>query len=112
MEAHSVPLFDASAFFSLNGAMCHCEYYESLVGMYLVLSLVPSPHVAEQAVHDPHGPTSQSTESKRVGTFFSSVLLYNLHTRGVANHIAGPCFCELNNPVLEPCAFLSIILGM
>ena len=42
--------------------MCHREYYESLVVMYLVLSLVPSPHVAEQVVHDPHGPTSQSTK--------------------------------------------------
>ena len=33
----------------------------SKVLLHLVLSLVPPPHVAEQAVHDPHGPTAQST---------------------------------------------------
>ena len=64
--------------------MCYCEYYESLVGMYLVLSLVPSPHVAEQAVHDPHGPTSQSTKSKRVGIFFD--LLYSTYQGGYKPH--------------------------
>ena len=90
--------------------MCNFEYHESLVGMYLVLSLVPSPHVAERAVHDPQGPTSQSTEIKKEWDLFS--LRFSLHTRGVANHIAGLCFCKLDNPVLEPCAFLSIILGM
>ena len=30
--------------------------------LHLVLLLLPPPHVAEQAVHDPHGPTSQSTK--------------------------------------------------
>ena len=36
---------------------------------HLVLSFVPPPQVAEQEVHDPQSPTSQSTEYKAIKQF-------------------------------------------
>ena len=75
--------------------------------MHLFLDLVPPPHVAEQDVHEPQGPTSQSTENKR--EFKTPLYPFN-HTREAASHVAGVCFYQLNYP--ELCAFLPIILGV
>ena len=43
---------------------------------HLVLSFVPPPQVAEQEVHDPQSPTSQSTEYKAIKQFFISTIEY------------------------------------
>ena len=89
--------------------VCHCEYHESLVGMYLVLSLVPSPHVAEQAVHDPHGPTSQSTNKVMI---FLDKFNHNIITSRADNIVTRVCFCQgkWNRPGLDAGGTLGAIV--
>ena len=63
MAAHSVPLFDALAIFALiNDIMSRHDFFNGEFGQYLVLFLLPPPHVTEQGVQAPQGLTSQSTE--------------------------------------------------
>ena len=72
----------------------------SKVLLHLVLSLVPPPHVAEQAVHDPHGPTSQSTN--KVMNIFDK-FNHNFVTSGADNIVTRVCFCQgkWNRPGLD-----------
>ena len=61
--AHFSPLCLASAMISLRKKkqefMCF-RYYS-----FLVRFLFPNPHLTEQDVHTPHGPTSQSAEKRK-----------------------------------------------
>ena len=70
--------------------------YESLIEvskvlLHLVLSLVPPPHVAEQAVHDPHSPTAQSTIEVMI---ILDKLNHNFVTSGADNIVTRVCFCQ------------------
>ena len=57
-DAHFVPLFVAPAILPLNSEII----INSHQSFDLFLFLLPPPHVTEQVVHDPHGPTSQLTK--------------------------------------------------
>ena len=75
---------------------------------HLVLSFVPPPHVAEQEVHDPQSPTSQSTEYKVIKQFV--YLYYQIFTRELTSHVAVDGFCNFNDPRF--CAFQAIANGI
>ena len=63
-----------------------------LIFMHLFLFLLPPPHVTVQELHDPHGPTSQSTGIRFVlPNFYHSLW----HTRRTFNYIACFCFSKL-----------------
>ena len=58
--------------------------FYQMIKLHLVLFLMPPPHVREQDVHDPHGPTLQSTENKQITTAFKkgvTTLILFFHTR-------------------------------
>ena len=75
---------------------------------HLVLSFVPPPHVAEQEVHDPQSPTSQSTEYKAIKQFV--YLYYQIFTRELTSHVAVEGFGNFNDPIF--CAFQAIANGI
>ena len=72
----------------------------SKVLLHLVLSLVPPPHVAEQAVHDPHSPTAQSTIEVMI---IFDKLNHNMITSGADKSVTRVCFCQgkWNRPGLD-----------
>ena len=75
---------------------------------HLVLSFVPPPQVAEQEVHDPQSPTSQSTEYKAIKQFV--YLYYQIFTRELTSHVAVEGFGNFNDPIF--CAFQAIASGI
>ena len=74
--------------------------YVSKVLLHLVLSLVPPPHVAEQAVHDPHSPTAQSTN--KVIIIFNK-FNHNIITSRADKSVTRVCFYQgkWNHPGLD-----------
>ena len=83
--------------------------YVSKVLLHLVLSLVPPPHVAEQAVHDPHSPTAQSTN--KVMIIFDNCN-HNFITSRADNIVTRVCFCQgkWNRPGLDAGGTLGAIV--
>ena len=75
---------------------------------HLVLSFVPPPQVAEQEVHDPQSPTSQSTEYKAIKQFIYRD--HQIFTRELTSHVAVEGFSNLNDP--WSCALLPIAFGL
>ena len=81
----------------------------SKVLLHLVLSLVPPPHVAEQAVHDPHSPTAQSTN--KVMIIFDK-FNHNFITSRADNIVTRVCLYhgKWNHPGLDARRTLSAIV--
>ena len=75
---------------------------------HLVLSFVPPSQVAEQEVHDPQSPTSQSTEYKAIK--HSIYRYHQIITRELTSHIAVDGFGNFNDPRF--CAFQAIANGI
>ena len=104
-DSQTLPLFTALAIFPLIKYERYQRwYYCWWDSLHLVLPLVPPPHVAEQEVHEPHGPTPQSTV--RENLFDVSNSKYHL-TRRAHSQIACVSFCERNRPLR--CTFCSIV---